>query len=114
MADEELVFWAPIISKVTPAEYTVFIQGVQEDKAELATIKEVLEKERDYTRKLTLNFESLEKKYKILEEENNENRAQAETYKALYEHVKPTFADKVVEKASVGAAIFAVLWVLTQ
>ncbi len=114
LTEEEVLFWAPIISKVTPEEYTVFIQAVQEDKAELEIIREVLEEEREYTRRIILNYEKLEKKHELLLAENIELRAQAKTWEELYHYVKPTFADKVMEKAGVAAAVFAVLWALTQ
>lgn len=114
LTQEEALFWAAIIGKVTPEEYTVFIKAVQEDKAELEIIREVLEEEREYTRRIILNYEKLEKKHELLLAENIELRAQAKTWEELYHYVKPTFADKVMEKAGVAAAVFAVLWALTQ
>ncbi|MDI9412765.1 MAG: hypothetical protein QM401_04210 [Bacillota bacterium] len=114
LTDEVLLFWAPIISKVSPEEYTAFIGAVQQDKAELVAIKRVLEEERKYTQELKLNYEKLEQKYRLSLMENTELRAQAQTYEALYEHVKPTFVDKIATKAGVGAAVFALLWTLTQ
>lgn len=102
-------------------EFKAFIAHVQEVeqenialKSENLVLRESLTDTRERVRTLELLVETRDREIKLYFDENVLLRRQADEYKFLYEHTKPSAFETATSKIGIGAGVAAVLYFIIQ